>query len=50
MKIDLSNEVEIWVENDTQISGGWCGGAVIAEYINAKGGNKAFAMTFFAYD
>ena len=32
-------------KNDTQISGGWCGGDVIVKDINGKGGIKGFAMT-----
>ena len=48
--VDLRDKVEIWVENDTQISGGWWGGDVIAKDINGKGRIKAFAMTLFAYD
>ena len=44
--VDLRDKVNIWVENDIQIPGGWCG----RDVINGKGGIKAFAMTRFAYD
>ena len=46
--VDLRDKVEI--EYDTQTSGGWCGGDVIAKDINGKEGIKYFAMTLFAYD
>ena len=36
--VDLRDKVKIRVENDTQISGGWCGGDVTAKDINGKGG------------
>ena len=48
--IDLRDKVKIWVENYTQISGGFCGGDVIAKDMNWKEGIKAFAVTLFAYD
>ena len=38
----MRDKVEIGVENDTQISGGWCWGDVIAKDINGKGEIKAF--------
>ena len=36
--VDLRDKVKIWVENDTKISGGWCGGDAFSKDINGKGG------------
>ena len=38
------------MEYDTQISGGWDRGDVIAKDINGKRAIKAFVKTLFAYD
>ena len=42
--VDLRDKVKILVENDTQISGGWCGGDVIAKHINGKGRIQALRI------
>ena len=48
--VNLRDEVEILVEYDTQICGGWCGRDVIAKDTYGKGEIQVFAMTLIAND
>ena len=49
-RVDMWDELDIWVKNDAQISGSCCGWEGIVKDIYREGGCKVFAMTLIAYE